>query len=62
MERTRISDSDRQALEFRLRALAAVLWEIAGDRKPNQQEAAGVEPAADEGGLGADPRQSSFPS
>ena len=45
-----------------LRSLGALLWEIAGNRKPSQQKAAGLQPAADEGGLGADPKQSSFPS
>ena len=45
-----------------LRSLGALLWEIAGNRKPTHEEAAGLQPAADEGGLRADPRQSSFPS
>src|SRR5215217_3342616 len=34
-----------------LRSLGAVLWDIAGNRKSSHEEAAGFEPAADEGGL-----------
>ena len=45
-----------------LRSLGALLSEITANRKASQEEAAGLQPAADEGGLGADPRQSSSPS
>ena len=45
-----------------LRSLGVLLWEIAGNRKPRHEKAAGLQPAADEGGLRADPRQSSSPA